>query len=349
MESSDRILKDKISAFMDLEESTQVEFKSAKGGFPGSFWESYSAFANTDGGIIILGVVEKNNHFFFDGLNEGTVTKYRKTFWDCAHNRGKISVCVPRETDVVIDNIGDAYFLICHIPRADYELRPVYIGSNPFGNTYRRNHEGDYLCTDTEIRRMFADAEHDQSLFMRLGRAEKAGSGVDKILSGWEYLGMPHPKVEEISRPDYVVLSLRLKKEPTEQLTSQIADTLKTGNEITPQVDSESLDLPRDIQHSTPQVTPQVGVSTQDSGRKSDIRTGNMSIRKKRREKRILDYCKNPKTLAEIMEFLGLKDRKSLVETYVDPMIADGRLSMTAPDRPTSSSQRYVKVMKKNR
>ena len=32
-----------------------------------------------------------------------------------------------------------------------------------------------------------------QRMFMRLGRAEKAGSGVDKIVSGWRYLGWPVP------------------------------------------------------------------------------------------------------------------------------------------------------------
>ena len=37
-----------------------VEFKGAKGGFPGSFWESYSAFANTAGGIIVLGIIQKD-------------------------------------------------------------------------------------------------------------------------------------------------------------------------------------------------------------------------------------------------------------------------------------------------
>lgn len=152
-----------IRALMSRGETSEIEFKSARGGFPGSFWESYSALANTNGGTIVLGVVEKNNRFVLDGLTKETVARYQKIFWDCAHNRGKISACLPRESDVKIEKIDDgSYILVCDIPRAGYELRPVYIGSNPFGNTYRRNHEGDYLCTDAEVRRMFADAEHDR-------------------------------------------------------------------------------------------------------------------------------------------------------------------------------------------
>ena len=52
-------------------------------------------------------------------------------------------------------------------------------------------------------------------MFMLLGRAEKAGSGVDKIVSGWQSLGWPLPTVTEETRPDYVVLTMRLGKNPT--------------------------------------------------------------------------------------------------------------------------------------
>ncbi len=159
---TDKEIRERIEALIKQGESFEVEFKSARGGLPGSLWESYSAFANTNGGVIMLGIQEKNGKFLLDGLTEETVVRYKKNFWDIAHNRGKVSVCLPREEDVNIEEVDGSYILICTIPRASYELRPVFLNNTPFGNTYRRNHEGDYLCTDAEVRRMFADADHDR-------------------------------------------------------------------------------------------------------------------------------------------------------------------------------------------
>ena len=61
-------------------ESDDVEFKSAAGGFPGSFWETYSSFANTNGGTIVLGIKEKNNVFSIDNLTSEQVENYKKIF-----------------------------------------------------------------------------------------------------------------------------------------------------------------------------------------------------------------------------------------------------------------------------
>lgn len=64
------------------------------------------------------------------------------------------------ERDVTEMDMEDGKLLVFRIPRASYDIRPVYLTKNPFGNTYKRNHEGDYHCTDTEVRQMFSDAHH---------------------------------------------------------------------------------------------------------------------------------------------------------------------------------------------
>jgi len=138
-----------------LGENVEWEFKSARGGVPGSMWESYSAMANTEGGLIVLGVEQKENRFYVSGLQDNSKT--RKEIWDALNNRGKVSINLLSESDVEVKYIDEKPVIILKIPRAGRRQRPVYIGQNPLTGTFRRNHEGDYKCTADEVGRMLAD------------------------------------------------------------------------------------------------------------------------------------------------------------------------------------------------
>jgi len=146
-------LFDRISS----QENSKLELKSATGGVPSSFWETYSSFANTDGGLIVLGVSEQpdGSHLFTGLANPEGV---KQDILNTIRGNQKVSVQL----------IDDAHFeiyepepgcrvLIVEVPWATRDQRPVYVGKNPVGGTYRRIGEGDYVCSPDEVHRMFAD------------------------------------------------------------------------------------------------------------------------------------------------------------------------------------------------
>src|SRR5271166_6192112 len=115
-------------------EEKDWEFKSAKGGIPGSLWETYSALANTDGGCIVLGV-EKD--CIVSGLSD--VPKIKKNLWDLVNNTGKISLNLLSDENVNEIDVENKSVLVHNVPRANRRQRPVYIGQNPITGTYKRN------------------------------------------------------------------------------------------------------------------------------------------------------------------------------------------------------------------
>lgn len=140
------------------DEYFEIEYKSGKEGFPKELWKSYSAFANTNTGIIVIGVKEKKGIFTIEGLSDEQISKYQKQFWDDCNNPNTVSINLLKNDDIKIIEVKSSKLLVIRVPFAQRTERPVYLTRNPFGNTYKRNHEGDYRCTDDEVKRMLADS-----------------------------------------------------------------------------------------------------------------------------------------------------------------------------------------------
>jgi len=138
-------------------EGNRLEAKKAAGGLPNSLWETYSAFANTNGGVILLGIEElDDNSLSVAGLNNSE--KLARDFWNTINNRQKISVSILLDKHVRIETVDERSVIIIEVPRADRGLRPVFLNQNPLTGTYRRNGEGDYLCTPEAVRAMIRDS-----------------------------------------------------------------------------------------------------------------------------------------------------------------------------------------------
>lgn len=148
-----------------LSEACDLECKAAqgrdgRGEVPEDFWKSYSAMANAEGGVILLGVREKPRGHF-EALGLGDVERVRKALWDNLHNRKQVSDNLLVESDVQPIDMDGKTVLQVSVPRARRQQRPVHLGGNPFGNTYQRRHEGDYAVDDEVVRRMMAERVED--------------------------------------------------------------------------------------------------------------------------------------------------------------------------------------------
>lgn len=84
----------------------------------------------------------------------------------------------------------------------------------------------------------------------------------------------------------------------------------------------------------TTQVTTQVDTQVSTQVGMSEI---------KRIEEKILDYCSVPRSMMEIAEYLNFKERKS-ARKYVVPLLEEGRLALTIPDKPKSRLQKYITI-----
>lgn len=58
-------------------------------------------------------------------------------------------------------------------------------------------------------------------------------------------------------------------------------------------------------------------------------------------EEKILSFCKEPKTRAEIAAYLGKKTVFYVTDKYIMPLVRNGKLQMTIPDKPKSRNQKY--------
>jgi len=150
-----------------LSESVELECKLAAGKegdgkLPDDLWKTYSAFANTQGGWVLLGVKEKPvGHFEVRGVAD--VEKLKTDLFNTLNNRNKVSHNLLTDESVEVVSINGKTILAIHIPAAHRHQKPVYLNGNPMtGNTYRRLYEGDRACDDETVRRMLAEQVEDE-------------------------------------------------------------------------------------------------------------------------------------------------------------------------------------------
>lgn len=145
----------KESEVLEISEGRYVELKKAKNKISDSFWETYSAFANTDGGIVIFGVDEKSRQVV--GIEQPE--KMRDDLFNMVNNPQKVSTNLINDDDVHIINVDNGVqIMMVKISEAPYQLKPVYLKGNP-QLAFERLGEGDRRLTPDKYKELVVGSQ----------------------------------------------------------------------------------------------------------------------------------------------------------------------------------------------
>ena len=138
-------------------ETSNIEFKDARGGFPRDTWKTVSAFSHRpSGGYIVFGIKEDraNNSIDVTGVDQAAILQE------------KTSDLVSTQMSVVIRpeyfpiSISDKTVLVVYIPECPDQFKPCYY--KPVGmpnGAYIRDGNTDRKITDEEMRRFLDNAK----------------------------------------------------------------------------------------------------------------------------------------------------------------------------------------------
>lgn len=145
-------------------EGFQLEMKACGSSLPSSVWETYSAFANSRGGVILLGITEHkaisgSGRFEVTGVSDAN--KVVTDFFNMLNNPQKVSCNVLMDSDVRIVDVEDKDVVYISVPEANYRIKPVYINNNMQSGSYKRLFEGDRHLSKTELTLLIRDSSDD--------------------------------------------------------------------------------------------------------------------------------------------------------------------------------------------
>ena len=143
----------------ELAESQRLEFKEASGGLPDDIWETYSAFANTEGGEIVLGVHEDSVTHDFSLVGVHGARELVDEFWLTLRNSTKVERDVMLRDGVrILSREGLDFIVIC-VPHAERGDKPVCVYNRRQKRmvAYVRRGTSDIQAGDSDLSLMMYD------------------------------------------------------------------------------------------------------------------------------------------------------------------------------------------------
>lgn len=142
--------------YKKLRESPNVELKTSHVELSKDVYETYSAFANTSGGTIYLGIKEGSNGADNEIVGVANPSKQIDDLFNTLHNVTKISACIIGSEDVETIDFEGKTILAIHVPECSRIRKPIYLNGN-VAESYVRTKKGDYLANEEQRRAFLMD------------------------------------------------------------------------------------------------------------------------------------------------------------------------------------------------
>lgn len=148
---------DDIKEIINSCENYEIEFKKCGGDkLPKSFWDTYSSFANTSGGVVILGYDEDTKTI--TGVKNPD--KLIDDLFSMVNDKQKTNRNLLTNDHVKIYNINEKYLIKITIHEASYNQKPVFLKGD-IENTYLRRNSIDTRATLDDFRVLFSSSREE--------------------------------------------------------------------------------------------------------------------------------------------------------------------------------------------
>jgi ATP-dependent DNA helicase RecG len=225
MRQSTLMTRDELRARLNGLEWNDFECKHAQRGVPEDAWRTVSAFANTSGGWLVLGVSERGGKLEISGVDEPD--RVQNDFLSVLRGGQKLNRVIAVEAQHF--DIDGKHVFAFHVPELPRSEKPVYLKGDP-RQSYVRRGAGDEQCIPGELERFLRDAaqiRYDGAVLADI----PADRCFDKSTVNWyqEQFFRRNPEHGEITDPVEFLLNWNFAVEQDESILPTRAGVLLFG------------------------------------------------------------------------------------------------------------------------